>query len=131
MYTFQRKETFVIFKDGICETLDSCIKTRKISKEKVTRDNVPIVDANQQQISKISAFNTINDTVLLTYFAKNTNTNEVEFIYYKLDNDNRSPIGSINKFKITRSEQGASLVGYTVVDGDLQPSLITLCKLTV
>lgn len=129
MITFQCKDTLVVYKDGTCESLGSCIKTRKLTKN--GHETRPIVDVNRQTITNIACFNTINDTVLLTYFAKNMDTNEVEFVYFKLDNDNRSPIGDINKFKIDRSEQNAFLVGYTVVDGDLYPSLITLCKITL
>lgn len=88
----------------------------------------PILDVDSQKIMNVGCFSTLNETTLLTYFAINEKTGDTEFVSFKLDNENLSPSGPIQRFKVERAQQDAKLVGYTVVDGEAYPSLITLCK---
>lgn len=93
----------------------------------VTNDK-PILDAESQKIMNVACFSTLNETTLLTYFAISEKTGDTEFVYFKLDNESLSPSGPVQRFKVERAQQDAKLVGYTVVDGEAYPSLITLCK---
>lgn len=88
----------------------------------------PILDAESQKITNVACFSTLNETTLLTYFAIIEKTGDTEFVYFKLDDESLSPSGPVHRFKVERAPQDAKLVGYTVVDGDAYPSLITLCK---
>lgn len=131
MVTFQRRDTLVIYQDGTCESLQTCIDSRKFDKN-VPGQEKPIVNVDTQKITKVAYFNSaLSETMMLTYFVVSPdrpNDEPIEFVYFNLDADNLAPRGRINRFKIQRASQDAKLVGYTVVDGDLYPSLITICK---
>ena len=130
LITIDRKETLVMYKDGTCESLEASIENRKLDKNHLDGNSKPIIDAEAQTISNVACLKAF-DKILLTYFAKNNQTNEVEFIYYQLDSDSLSRAGKVIKFKITRPQQETQLVGYTVVDGVMHPNLITICKYIV
>lgn len=116
--------TLILYKDGTTESLKVAIDTRKA--EKVIK---PIVRTDEQSIHNVAIFNTTDQTVWISYFVKNVKSGQVEFIYFRLNSETLIPSGKVFKFQLARTEQNASLIGYCVVDGDVQPSLVTICKL--
>lgn len=119
--------TIILYKDGTCESLEFAIETRKQDRDQMGNPK-PIVDAETQKILNTSCLRTFNGTILLTYFVKNDTTNEIEFVYYKLDDATFTIAGPAHTFRLVRPQLSASLAGYTVVDGDMHPSLLTICK---
>lgn len=131
LITFQRRETLVIYQDGTCESLQTCIESRKYEKNMPGQEK-PIINAETQRITKVAYFTSpLSESTLLTYFVVTNDrpSEPIEFVYFNLDASNLAPSGPINRFRIQRgASQDAQLVGCTVVDGDLYPSLISICK---
>lgn len=115
------KDVIVIYTDGTSESLsDSLEPETRIENQK------QIVDAQTETIFNISAFTSINEETFVIYFVK-TNAGGIKLIYYKIDSECMRIAGSVYMFSIARREQ-VNLVGYAVVEGELFPSLITICK---
>lgn len=115
--------TLILYKDGTTESLKLCIDSRKSEKE-----TKAIVRPDEQTIHNVAIFTTNDQSVWLSYFAKNVRSGHVEFIYFRLNGETLVPSGKVFKFHLARTEQQASLIGYCVVDGDAQPSLVTICE---
>lgn len=127
LVTIPGVNTLVVYRDGTTESLKVCIETRKSDKHLK-----PIVLVDQQQtIHNVSVFATADQSVWLSYFVKSVSGGQVEFVYFRLNNETLVPTGNVFRFQLARAEQNASLIGYCVVEGDIQPNLVTICKLRV
>lgn len=123
LVTIPGVNTLLLYKDGTTESLKVAIESRKSDK-----DVKPIVRVEEQTIHNVAIFTSADQAVWLSYFAKNTRSGQVEFIYFRLHSETLIPSGKIFKFQLARTEQQASLIGYCVVDGEQQPSLVTICE---
>lgn len=124
LITIPGRNTLVLYKDGTTESLQYCIDSRKHDKTAI----LPIVRPDEQLIQNVSKFVALDEAIWLSYFAKSIQSGQVEFVYFKLNVDTLVPSGHIFKFKLARTEQNATLIGFSVVEGDVHPNLFTICK---
>lgn len=124
LVTFDKKPTLVLYRDGTCESLKSAIETRKQELSTVRS----VVNPATTKISNICAFLGADEKLVLTYFVKDSSSEDLEFVYFKLDNEAYEQEGTLHKHKFSRREQGALLSGCTLVEGESFPSLISICK---
>lgn len=129
LLSFQRQDTIVLYKDGSCESLARCLEMRKQSTAVVGR---PVIAGNdvQQSISGATTFaaGCAVAAPMMTYFVHNHSDGSVDLVYYKLDADTLAASGPIRRMRLARPGCGAKLIGQVVVDGEMQPSLMTLCE---
>lgn len=109
-----------MYKDGTCQSLENFLNSRK-------SDCIPIIKEENHQMLNVACFNALDKKVMLTYFLRNKQTGIMEFVYFLLDDETLTKTGHIHKIKIARSE--STLSAFTVVEGNMFPSLMTICKL--
>lgn len=128
LVSFQRKNTIVVYKDGSCESLELCLETRKVTRS-LTANDRPLVNADEESISHATPFRVASsDTSMLTFFVTQAVGGTVDLVFYKLDEDTLQPVGSVQRLRVARPDNSATLVGHVVVDSETQPTLMTLCK---
>lgn len=120
--------TIVLYMDGTCESLEYAIETRKEKKDLSLPQFKPIIDQTMVKILSSTYFKVTNDRILFTYFVKSLDNQEISLIYYKLDNETLRLDGPINRLKLVREEKNIQLCGFTVVDSNSCPNLVTICK---
>lgn len=128
LISIENAGTIVLYTDGTCESLEYAIETRKEKKDLSLPQFNPIIDSSTVDILSSTYFKTANDSILLTYFVRSRETRETNLIYYKLDNETLRLDGPINRLKLVRDEANIRLCGFTVVDSNICPSLVTICK---
>lgn len=130
LVSVQRRDTLVLYKDGSCESLELCRDTRKVDRTGAAAMRA-IVDERQCRISQPQTFVPAadgSDSLMLTYFVLNDD-GAVGLVYFRLDGETLQPSGAVQRLHIVRPDNGSSkLVGYVVVAGQQQPSLMTLCE---
>lgn len=130
LFTLNNEETLILYEDGTCESLECALEGRKIKTEDLPdeKDVVKsIINPQLQKISKVAFFTTLKGT-LITYFVRNESKKLLELFYFLLEKDTLKINGDISTVKIQRLEQNCKLMAYTVVDGNVFPHLISICK---
>lgn len=120
--------TIVLYMDGTCESLEYAIETRKEKKDLSLPQFKQIIDPSTVDILSSTYFKGANDSILLTYFVRSRENQEINLIYYKLDNETLRLDGPINRLKLVRDDVQIKLCGFTVVDSYTCPHLVTICK---
>ncbi|XP_055910932.1 nucleolar protein 11-like [Eupeodes corollae] len=114
-------ETLVVYADGSCEYLSSAIQSRK----EHTGDNlqmemlstVPIIDPKLVESNDGRKF--------LTYFQKEE-SKPLELVTVEISSSGLKPIDSSKKLVLNRTGQGVSVSGYSVIEGESSPALLTI-----
>lgn len=129
LFTLNNEETLILYEDGTCESLECGLEGRKNKTSDFSEKEVikSIISPQLQKISKVAFFTTLKGT-LITYFVRNESKKLLELFYFLLEKDTLKINGDISIIKIQRLEQNASLMAYTVVDGNVFPHLISICK---
>lgn len=130
LFTLNNEETLILYEDGSCESLECGLEGRKktVNSEDGEKEVVKsIVHPQLQKILKVAFFTTLKGT-LITYFVRNESKKLLELFYFLLEKDTLRINGDISIIKIQRLEQNATLMSYTVVDGNVFPHLISICK---
>lgn len=131
LFTLNNEETLILYEDGTCESLECGLEGRKAKTTDLSEDLKEVVrsviNPQLQKISKVAFFTTLKGT-LITYFVRNESKKLLELFYFLLEKDTLKINGDISIIKIQRLEQHATLMAYTVVDGNVFPHLISLCK---
>lgn len=127
LFSINNEETLILYEDGTCESLECGLEGRKKSfnadeEKEVVRS---IVNPQLQKISKVAFFTTLKGT-LITYFVRNESKKLWELFYFLLEKETLRINGDISIIKIQRLEQHATLMSYTVVDGNVFPHLISI-----
>lgn len=120
--------TIVLYMDGTCESLEYAIETRKEKRNLSLPHFKPIIDSSTFDILSSSYFKRSNDSILLAYFVKSRETEHTDLIYYELDSRTLRLNGPINSLHLLRDEKDVRLCGFTVVDSNAYPNLVTICK---
>lgn len=128
LISMENAGTIVLYMDGTCESLEYAIETRKEKKDFSLPQFKPIIDSSSMEILNSTYFKGPNDTILLTFFVKTRENRETHLIYYKLDNESLRLNGPINRLNLVRDEKNIRLCGFTVVDSNVSPHLVTICK---
>lgn len=128
LITFENKNTIVLYNDGSCESLELAIDTRKEDKSDGSGFHKAIVDPSNSVITKPAYFKVANGKILMTYFTKSLDSNEVFLVCFKIDIESLQIYETARKCRVTRDDGGSRLNGYAVVDGIMGPSLISICK---
>lgn len=126
LITFENKNTIVLYNDGSCESLELAIDTRKEDKS----THKAIVDTSNCVITKPAYLKVANGKILMTYFTKSVDGDEVYLVCFKIDNESLQIYETARKCRVARDDGGSRLNGYAVVDGIMGPSLISICKST-
>lgn len=120
--------TIVLYMDGTCESLEYAIEMRKEKKDLSLPQFKPIVDSSNAKILNTAYFKLSPDRILLTYFVESLENHMKYLIYFKIDAETLRLDGPINRLRLFRDEAQIQLSGYTVVDSNSCPQLVTICK---
>lgn len=117
----------VIYHDGSCESLSSGIESRKntIDQQKQKQSGMGIIDVQNQTILYPNIFILRDGRRLLTYFLQNQKDNSVHLVTSFLNDED---LKSIHTAKYLLHREGLTLAGFTVVEGQNFPSLLTICN---
>ncbi|XP_065361676.1 nucleolar protein 11 [Calliphora vicina] len=110
-------ETFVLFSDGSCESLNVAIETRKAqsnSQQMELFSSLVFTNANVQKLS--------NGNRILTYFERNTKTGEYHLVRLPLQGEEIQP----KRYNLKRGILEVHVAGAAVIEGDGIPVLLTI-----
>lgn len=122
--------TIVLYTDGTCESLEYAIEMRKEKKDLSLPQFKPVIDASNVRILNAAYFKTVGDQILLTYFVESLENHMKYLIYFKIDAETLQLNGPVNRLRLFRDEAQIQLCGFTVVDSNSCPQLVTICKYT-
>ncbi|KAH8258812.1 hypothetical protein KR038_009986 [Drosophila bunnanda] len=112
-----KQEALVLFSDGDCQTLSQALGSRKDQNEDTA---LQLALAASKVISKPTIYTMPQGQQVLTYFEETKATGELQLIRVSLETATR------REYVIKRED--VRLTGYAVIDGDMAPQLLTICK---
>ncbi|KNC30922.1 hypothetical protein FF38_09307 [Lucilia cuprina] len=114
-------DTYVLYSDGSCESLQSAIESRKtdIGAPQQTElfSSLIFTDLNIQKLS--------NGQRILTYFERNTKTGDYHLVRIPLDQGEGVEVEA-KRFNLKRGVLDVHVAGAAVIEGDGTPVLLTI-----
>lgn len=120
--------TIVLYMDGTCESLEYAIEMRKEKKDLSVPQFKPVIDTSNAKILNAAHFKLSAERILLTYFVESLENQMKYLIYFTIDAETLRLDGPINRLRLFRDEAQIQLCGFTVVDSNSCPQLVTICK---
>lgn len=117
-----------MYTDGTSESLQSAIDARKIKKDLFDTRDKSIIDPENTEFFNPNYFKCADNKLLLTYFTRSNETNEIHLICFMIDDETMKIDGPVHKLRISREENHVKLSGYTVINSAVVPQLVTICK---